>query len=345
MKLALYSSDLYFIKAFSNYICQKQCAFELVCFTSQEQIIFALQKESWEGLLSESSDLRKFADNMIYIELGNRTVYPKEGTTAVLNIYQQSSALLEELEYLLHLSGVQILSLQDKENGKMVGFFSTEGGSGKTSLAYLTAVSAAKSCRTAYFNLEALAAISNLYTMEFPVTMERILFALKDGRSLDETFSGVMMKNSDGVYVLPTVKSIGDYLEITPETIYEILNHLLTKGAIELLVVDLPCAFSSMTIEILNKCNKIVWVYSDTTFGMSKYKELTSDPYLVKGQMKQKSLYIRNKCTSKQREPEIVATFPFSQRVQQIEQISKILSVSEEFKGNCQVLVQELLKE
>lgn len=343
MKIALFSTDIYFVKVFSNYIAKKQNMFELMCYTNIEHAREVILQEKWDVILTEKGYLQEFIQKIQYIELGTHTILPKEDKIGSLNIYQKAPNIVEDLERILQVIGGEELSLERKETGFVTSFFSTEGGSGKSTLAYLTAVIAAKSKKTIYLNLEPLASVEVMYHQEYLGTMENILFSIKDKRNLQTLICENLIKNKDGVYTLPIIQSIGDYLTITPEDIMVLIEYLITKGGIELIIADLPCGFSDVIQKILEYSKVIVWIFSDTAIGNEKCNRWIKDPYITRSGYRNKSLLIKNKCMKKQ-EKDINITFPFSQSMYKSEQISAALLADGEFFTGCEAIVKELVE-
>lgn len=341
MKILLFSTDEYFLNVFTRYLSKEKLEFDLFSYSEEEAAIEFLAKSMPDIILCEEGYLSECAMLDRYVALGMHTVYPSENQIGILNIYQKVSQVKEELEYMIQVLGGKNLT---KEQGKatMAAFFSTEGGSGKTTLAYLTAVESAKQKKTLYINLEALAVTEFLYTSNNENSMENILLSFDSQR--EETASmllNAMEKTIDGVSVLPTLKNIGDYLELSPTVILQMISAICKTGGIENVILDLPGMFSSFTETLLQECKKIVWVYNDSRIGKRKLEMVQNDPYLKATGILSKSIYVMNRCASQGIASTYHAAFPISKTLSTANQISKILEVNEAFAKGCQNIAKK----
>jgi len=341
MKILLFSSDEYFLNVFSGYLSREKLEYDVFSYSEETAAEQAVMTQKFDLILSEQGYLEKFDEEPNYVSLGMHTVYPGEGQNGSLNIYQKASQVKEELEYM-----VQVLSGKSLKDGTnkttMVSFFSTEGGSGKTTLAYLTAVECAKQKKTMYMNLEPLSVTEFLYSREGNVRMEDILLSFDEKK--EETRSNLLNaieRTAEDVYVLPTLSNIGDYLELSPAVVLQMINAACSMSGMENIILDLPGSFSTFTETILMESRKIVWVYNGTGTGMKKLEKVQNDPYLKSNGILSKSVYALNRCEKKEDGQAYHAAFPKSDTLSKAKQVSTILSVNEEFAIGCRNIAKK----
>lgn len=340
MKILLFSTDEYFLNVFGGYLAREKIEFDLYCYSKEKEALDELEKGKFDFILCEEGYLETYQENSTYVALGMHTIYPKETQKGTLNIYQKSDRIREELDYMLQLLAGNKLS-EERKNMTMVSFFSTEGGSGKTTIAYLTAVECAKKKKVLYINLEALAVTEYLYSSENSMTMEELLLSFDEKKEDSAAMLlNAVTKNSDGVYVLPTLENIGDYLELSVTTVIQMLQMISSISGINHMIVDLPNAFSTFTETMLIESKRIVWVYSDGRTGKKKLEKIKNDPYLKAKGMLSKSSYVLNRCENQEDAKEYHAAFPVSGTLSTASQISRILEVNEAFCTGCQLLLQ-----
>ncbi|MBP3595440.1 MAG: hypothetical protein J6J44_12980 [Lachnospiraceae bacterium] len=335
MKLLLFSADVYFLKVFSEYLSREKLEYDLFSYSEEEVAEQAVKTQNFDLILCEQGYLKRFEEEKIYVTLGMHTIYPGDGQKGCLNIYQRASQVKEELEYM-----VQVLAgktLVDGQNATtLVSFFSTEGGSGKTTLAYLTAAECAKTKRTLYMNLEPLAVTDCLYTADEEKRMEDILLSFDEKR--EETTAVLLNaidKTAEGVYVLPTLGNIGDYLELSSTVVLQMLHAVSFMSGVENIILDLPGTFSDFTETILSESKKIVWVYNDGRNGKRKMEKVQNDPYLKSRGILSKSIFVLNRCENQSAGEEYQAAFPVSRSLNTAGRISKILEINEAFEKGC----------
>ena len=71
--------------------------------------------------------------------------------------------------------------------------------------------------------------------------MEQLLYAIKSDTKLEELLYETLLQNEDGVYVLPELKSFGDYREFGLHLeIIERLCAALGRMGMECIFLDLP---------------------------------------------------------------------------------------------------------
>lgn len=342
MRVLLFSSDEYFLNVFACFLSKEKLEFDLFSYSEEEEAVRKLEKERFDLILCEEGYLDSYEEETGYISLGMHTVYPSEKQRGRLNIYQSASRVKEELEYMIQVLGGKELK-EGKENATLVSFFSTEGGSGKTTLAYLTAVECAKNKKTMYMNLEPLAVTDFLYAAEWENSMEEILLSF-DGEKeeMNSLLLNTMKKSADDVYVIPVLNNIGDYLELSAAGVLQMVRTIANLGGMEVVILDLPGAFSAFTENLLLESKKIVWVYNDGRTGKKKLEKVQSDPYLKAQGILSKSCYVLNRCTNQESCSEYHAAFPVSNTLSTAGQISRILEVNEAFQRGCQNIVHKI---
>lgn len=341
MKIFIFHTDDYFLKVFSRYLSKENLEYDLTSYSDEEEAEKHLTKETYDLILCELGHLRTMEEEAVYVALTMHTVYPGEDKKASLNIFQKASKVREDLDYMLQV--LKGRKTEERKNGMLLlPFFSTEGGAGKTTLAYLTAVECAKQGKTLYMNLEPLAVTDHLYSVGTQAQMESILMAFDNNK--EETASVILNaieKNEDGVYVLPTLNNIGDYLELSASLVLQMLSAISTMTGIEKIILDLPGSFSSFTEEILKESKAIVWVYNAGMLGRKKLEKIQKDPYLKSQGILSKSIYVLNRCEVKNDGEECHAAFPVSKTLTTAKHISKILEVNQAFVTGCQNIVKK----
>lgn len=335
MKLLLCSSDVYFIETFSYLLSKKRHDIVLTCYSDESRAREQLEQGKYNILLCEQGYLEDYIGQSFYIELGNMTMMPKKDKHGKLNVYQKADFILEDLGHIL--SFVEGGEVADIGAEKIIAFFSTEGGSGKTTIAYLTSVESAKKRKTLYWNLCPLGDTDNLYHMEFHHSMEEIMYAQHEKSGVQELLYETITCNADGVYVLPNIKSLGDYKSLTSNEIKELCEDIVKTG-IECIILDLPGCYGTWTEELLLTSEKIVWVYGGTESSIRREELVKTDPYLKR--FLDKSIFVRNKAQQKE---ESKIAFPMSTTMQKASQISKVLDVNPEFVSGCLAIEKNVM--
>lgn len=336
MKIVLFSTDDYFIKVFIEFVAKKRTDIEMAGFTSKAAAGQYLQENKVSMLFCEEGYFEEWIGKLPYATLGFTSTMPKEGAVGRLNIYQKASLLLEDFDRIVSVCtgrGAQ----DQKMAGQQIVVYSTEGGSGKTTVAYLMAVQAAKRNKTVYWNLELLPATDNLYRQEFNNTMEEIMFQCQSTGEIRSLLYDTLQLDPDGVYVLPAVISYGNYKDIDEKLIHEVCTQMYHIG-IEKIILDLPGGRNIFVDALLSTCSHIVWVFSDSARGRKKEENVKQDPSLQR--LLAKSSFVRNFCAERTSAAGVTAAFPRSGTLSTAALISAVLEVNQDFVNGCTAILQ-----
>lgn len=336
MKIVLFSIDEYFIKVFIEFIAKKRTDIEMIGFTSEAAARQYLLENKVSVLFCEEGYFEEWIGKLAYIILGFTSIMPKEDVVGRLNIYQKSSLLLEDFDRVINVCMGRTVQ-NPKMSGEQIVVYSTEGGAGKTTVAYLMAVQAAKRNRTVYWNLELLPATDNLYRQEFQNTMEELMFQRQSTGDIKSLLYDVLKLNVDGVYVLPTVKSYGNYKDIDEKLIQELCMQMYGIG-MEKIILDLPGGRNPLVDALLSTCSHIVWVFSDSVRGRKKEENVKQDPSLRR--LLAKSSFVRNFCAERTSAAGVTAAFPRSGTLGTAAMISAVLEVNQDFANGCKAILQ-----
>jgi len=334
MKILLFGQDGYFVKKFSEYVSKKMPKHQLYCFTDENKASDFMTKQNPELILTDEGFLSEYANStQTVIDLSEITVMPNEEKRGSLNVFQKASGIVDDLMKITALMSGK--SIVDGKTRKVV-FYSTEGGSGKTTIAYLTAVMSAKRRKTVYWNLEPCAFTDNLYISNFNVSMEQCIFNLQNGK-IEETVYNTVVQNEDNVLVMPNIANYLDYQELTLSVIHDVCDIFMKMG-VEVVILDLPVGVSEFTETLLDESQKQVWVFSETLKGSGKEKAFISDKSLV--EWRTKSTIVRNRCSSMGKTEEGIIKIPNSDTIKSAAHLTDILRANPAFEKGCTAIAQ-----
>ncbi|MDO4324695.1 MAG: hypothetical protein Q4E24_01455 [bacterium] len=343
MEIMLFSEDTYFIELFSTYAAQNCQEFQMAFFSNVEKAMVYLEEHGreLEAVVATTAFWRKNPnkdENLVEVEIGNHTRIGEEGRRAVLNIYQPGTDIIGDLKKILVALSQGGITFHNDRKEKIITFFSTEGGSGKTTLAYMLALQLAKTGQTAYFNLEENPYIEHLYHQEYETKMEDILFALKDRRSLASVLVSGLKKNNHNVYTLPLMQSVRDFAEIGPADVELLLESMIELENMEYLVLDVSSGFSPLNKKILEMSDAILMVYSSTVTGRGKKERFVNDPGIRQLSYRGRIRYILNKCHYREDTEGFFSVFPDSKSIEQGMSVIDALNQDKEFGKGCAML-------
>ncbi len=343
MKVVLCSCDAYFMDVFSVFVKQQYPELMFFFFTEKEkaQAYVSAHGSEIDVVMGEDDFFRDYAaDIRVRVIIGSQTLVDTEKEVQRLNIYQQGTDIISDLKKIVMCISGDSLEQRGFHGGKVAAFSSTQGGSGKTTIAYMTAVRAAKDRRTAYLNLEMAPYTDGLYQMYFDVSMEDILFAVKDKRNMAGILISGLKKNQDQVMVFPGIRSMGDYMDLTGEDMEYLIESLMGEGGISLLIVDLPFDFSERSRKVMDLSDRIFMVYTADDMGAGKQAAFEHDPARDGRLGADRIRYIQNKCPVRSQSGIYAMAFPFSQSISKGVALAAALDGNGDFTKGCDGLIK-----
>ena len=333
IQILMVSRERYFAEVFGNYLSSVRGELSLLSFTDYGKALAWLGEGQGEirAVLADQAFLDMCGHLQLpKISLSNDTEAIPEGVSR-LNIYQRKRDILEDLKALL--VSVAGLSQSKRVAGgtRTLGVFSTQGGSGKSTVAYLTALVASEGKKTAYINLESRAFTGGLYTEGVSAGMDELLYAIKDRRALTPVLLNTLVRNHHGVYVLPPYSGIGDRLELQAEDVGFLLDGIESLGDFDLVMLDMDAGLSPFVISVLERCDGICAVYSDTVVGQGKLQNFKNDPSRGILGFEGRLMMVGNMCRQKYADGRYDTMLPFSQSVEKGTDLAVVMGANREF--------------
>lgn len=349
IQLLFFSNDHYFAELFSNYVGSAQHEFTIACFTDREKALAYWQehKTAIQAVLAPQDFLALCSGLPLAVAMVDFTrCTPSAEEVQYLNIYQQRRDILSDLQLILstHLG----LNKTRRSHGhtKVLSFFSTQGGAGKTSLAYLTAVRAAQKGKTVFLSLEPAPLPETLYApFQGPVSGEDLIYAVKDHQAAEKGILPALSHNADNVYVLPTPKSLCDLMELTTDDWQFLVEGILQNVGADHLILDLGSGLSSLARMAFDHSDTAVLVYTDDAVGQGKRDRFLNDPNFNQLGISCPFIEARNQCHRKLEATKDVVPFPFSKTLAGGELPAVALSGNSELYNGCTLLLDAVNRE
>lgn len=345
IQLLLVHNDSYFVEHFSSYAGGSQHEFSLVCFTDPDKALsyWKDHQSAIRGILAGQDFLDRCGGGSglrVCLTDFTRRAESREEVQA-LNIYQQRRDILADLRMLLcaHLGLPQARG--EHSGARVICFFSTQGGGGKSTLAYLTALRGAQEGQTAYLTLEPAPCPGRLYAQpQSPVSGEDLLYAVRERQDPSKAILPALVHNGDNVRVLPATHSLQDLMELTAEDWEYLLNAILQYGEMDYVILDLGSELSPVCRMAFDRSDLAVLVYTDDLTGQCKRDRLLKDPGFPAFGLPETRVEARNKCRQKTAPAPGMVPFPVSQSLEKGVGLSTVLSANPEFFNGCAQLLQ-----
>jgi len=194
-----------------------------------------------------------------------------EGYESVKKFQKAGNILQEVLLKYAEATG-NIDSIKGKQRTKTVAFYSPIGGSGKTTLALVTAVAcAAAGLRTFYLNLEKIDSTKFIFEKS-PETMSKVFLELQLN-GVDVGVKILSCKGEDaltGIHYISAPNSIAEYAEVTDEGLDTIVKSLIHMSEYDVLILDFSSEFYSGKAMLLENSDLIFMPVIADLFSVSR---------------------------------------------------------------------------
>lgn len=339
----LYTADEFFLNQCKILLSEDIRTFAVYSFSNMERARGYLEENP--GKIQCILADRKFLSGgvpsrTVGILLGEETnLEPDADGLLSLNIYQRKQDLMEELKRILRAELLIAGGAIHSGATKVFAFCSTQGGSGSSTLAYMTAVKAAEQEKLIYLNLEYAPCTSAFY-QDDGRSAEEFLCAVKDREDPGRTLLPALRRNEHGVYVFPTPVSIMDQRGLSQGDIRYILEGLLSLGEATCIIVDLSCGLNEINDYVMSVSDRVVMVYGDDRVGRAKRRQLTADPAFSSYSCAGRELIVGNHCKQKYDSGVYDVCFPHSGSLAGDADIHLVLQSNLDFARGCGEILQ-----
>ena len=337
----IYSKNQYFLDCLSNYVMNSDPGgFDFAFYPDQEKAAAVLQSNSVDVLLADEGFLKDSAASrpgMLRIGISNRTVADPENGGHELNIYQRGMDILGDLRKIISAaSGKQTVS--EEQGSRIIAFYSPQGGTGKTTLAYVCALLCAARGASVYLNLEEFGYTGHLYQADFRIRMEEVLLALNDDRDLAEYLTNGLVRDSRNVSVMPMMENYEDLADLSADHIEKMLKTLRQVSGADLIFVDLSGGLNSRNRRVLEMADHSFWVFDDTETGRGKMERLRHDRSAEKADFLSRAYFVINKCKVRQEDKDAIRV-PWSDSLDHGADVETVLAGNRDFYEKCREIV------
>lgn len=339
MRIFLQCYDEYFVSRFSDYVSHNCMDINFFCFSDIEKAVetYNAMGGNFSAVICEKDFLQRInikKSKVIIVEEYSSFLDPLAYT---INIYQSTPAIVADLKSALSL---------DKESGiisdtSIVAMFSTQGGSGKTTIAYSAALAATgQGYRTVYLNFEEVSSENQMHSHVYKGQVEKLIYKLNENADISSVLLETLEADENGVYTLPPFRSVEDVLSLSKKSIEYLIDSLVRTGNAKYIFVDLPTGFHSITMNVLEYATSIVQVYGDTLQGREKLKRTMEDIYYTSLPLNGKRITVLNSAKTPDDEPGIDVKFPISNSLREGKMISEIEEKNPLYLGRCNRLLE-----
>lgn len=345
INLLFCSTDSYFLNQATNYISRTQGDIHVITYTNVEQAreFFSANQDSIDAVLADNiffEGLEK--GNVIAVLVDDHTNLKEENGFYSLDIYQQDEDLVRDLKKICLKTGTITTVTRTEKKGKIVSFYTIQGGSGQSTVAYQLAANLAMNHKVLFLSFDYENIYQTIYMNAYPVDLAQIIFQLKDKTCTKEFFYQAIVHNFHGLYVLPPFKVIGDLIEITKEDVNYLLEQILNLNEFDEIIIDLNHNLDEFNLELMQASDKIVSVFTADTIGTEKCKCFLNDPYIRKLGILGKMEVIGSKQMKQSEQSDGHICFPYISMDKNGGDIFHAAFDNGAFRKNCELLQERI---
>lgn len=315
--IALFHYDKYFYQAFLSLVSDKyKRKYEIIGFTNEKNFKNYLNENNSRNIfaISEIELLKSIEyNNVIKIATSNFSNLASKDNLYYLNIYQAGDDIMSDIEKIVLSLNPEIITNNLKSKNNVTCFFSTQGGSGVSTIAYMTAASLSNSGKTLYLNLEQLGYTDKLFINQSSGTMFDLMVSASSKADCTQSIISLASKNSHGVYVMPKFQSMGELYTLNIDNFSFLIDSIINCGYFDYIVMDTIHGINKINEMIFSKCNNLFAVYTSDALGIGKMNILVNDPFVKRFEFFDQIKFIINKSDKKIDDDIYASVFPLSQ--------------------------------
>ena len=346
--LVLFHQNKYFSHAFFSLVSDKyKRNYEIISFSNLESLVNYLNANINKSIfiVSEYENLKQLDfNNIVKIATSNYSNFIYRDEIYYLNIYQSGDDIVNDIEKIVVSINPEKINIEFDSKNNISCFFSSQGGSGVSTIGYMTAVGLSKIGKTLYFNLEQLGYTDKLYSNPCTGDIYDLIVSTSSKIDCTQNIITLAAKNSHGVYVMPKFRSMGELYTLNIDDYGFLIDNICNCGYFDYIILDLMHGINEINEMIFSKCNNIFAVYTSDVIGSNKMNNLMNDPFMRRFDFYARIKYILNKCENKVNDEIYSSVFPISQSTANGSDIGIILNKNQDISESVDKLTKIIMR-
>ena len=287
LNLIVADTDKAYLEALSSCLTDTHSnKFQLSCFTEQRYLA--------EYLSSSNTmvDILLISPNMLTDSLPKENVRcvmllstgrmdQKLNKYAAIDKYQTGETMVGAILGIYSEQSTDALILQG-ENKKtlVIGVYSPQGGSGKTSIALGCAIHCTDSGQKIfYLNLESIQSTLLFLESKSEKNLSHAFYYIKENiPNLDMKLESVKQVDAETrIHFFSPPESVLEYEELTIEDFQRLINHLKQMAVYDAIFIDMSSAFDSRNIAVMEACDQVLAVLIHEAAAVVKAESLLKE--------------------------------------------------------------------
>lgn len=301
LNIVIADSDEDFVEAFERFLgTNYNERFKVICITSAKYLKEYVENTPDEidillttpaflplGRLENINTVLLMTDGRITSELKNYRILDKYQSAqklakAIINIYAENNP--DEIHS----------SFTDKKT-KVTGVFSSNGGTGKTSISIAVSKRLAqRGTEVFYLNLENISSSPLFLDCSSEINLSHVLYFLKEkSKNLSLKIEAASLEDlNSGIHYFAPPDSALEINETDGADIQVLVNQLKALNRYDSIIIDMSCEFDEKNMKIFEICDSIVCILTPDEISRLKTGELIK---LLKMSQKKEIKEIKNK--------------------------------------------------
>ena len=287
LNIVIADSDEAYVDGLIKYLADKNShKFQTSYFTNQNYLeAYLLKTDKLVDILLVSPELYNDSlplqriNTVILLSTGRLNEGYEE--YSVINKYQTGDKLVSNIINIFTERNPDEVHIQNYDKRtKVIGVYSTEGGSGKTTVS----IGAASQCvirglSAFYLNLEEIQSTPMFFDCKSDQNLSHIFYYLKEkSRNLNIKIEAVRMEDRDsGIHYFAPPDSAREFEEISPEEIKLLIQQLKQMNYYDVVYIDMSSSFGEKNIAILEECDEILLLQTQQMIAKIKINSLIKE--------------------------------------------------------------------
>lgn len=280
LSLVIADNNSAFLNIFVTYLTnQHSHRFQVYCYSDKEKLenFFCKNNKEIDILLISPENYYEGLENekiKSLVILSNGRMDKDFRKAKIINRFQSGDAIVGDLLKIFTEENSDLIDIYPGYNStKVVGVFSTAGGSGKSSIAIASAITYSQMGNNVfYLNMENIPSTQMFFDCEGMSNLSHIFYHLKSKKS-NIGLKIEALKTVDPIYnvnYFSTQESLMEQSEILPEEFESLILQMRNSKLYDIIFVDLPSIIDNKTLQILASCDEIYLVLTQDYFCCSK---------------------------------------------------------------------------
>ncbi|NLK73414.1 MAG: AAA family ATPase [Clostridiales bacterium] len=269
--LAIYDTDSLYGHALGEYIANYGNLFSVIIFDEIPSLLSYTEKSKADIFLINENAAEYLTEKGMQIvwlleNPPDKLMKAKDGNT--IYKYMSAEKIIEELKYICVQESINDINLStiDKRS-QCIGFYSSSGGAGTTSIAIcVSRVLAMRDKKVLYLNFEAIPSTKSFFVLdESKRNMSDFLYYLfiKEGQNISALINSFTVQDKWGVHTFIPQSNYNDLLQLTCDETTYLFETLCTGGNYDYICIDFSPEINEKKILMLSLCYKIFNIIGD----------------------------------------------------------------------------------